>query len=257
MSEERSPETTEETLPLPAETAGGEPQLPPETVVEESPPEKKPEPQDWRDRRIKQLTARLHGLAQELDAAKATTAGGPQLAPDQVVATKEELNRLVEEKAAELSTVQEFNRMCNQAATVGREKFPDFDQKVGQLQRIVDSNDPGQAQAYNQFLVAAIETGKGPELIQRLGSNLDEASRIMTLAPVKMAVELMKMAAVLPEEGTGEPSVVARPIRPVGSRGGQHTPISPDDPDRADSLSTAEWMRRREEQDRERRSARR
>ena len=49
-------------------------------------------------------------------------------------------------------------------------------------------------QSYNLFLDTAIETGEGPRLLHELGSNLDEAFRILSLPPTKMAVELAKRA---------------------------------------------------------------
>ena len=67
-----------------------------------------------------------------------------------------------------------------------------------------------------------------------------------------MAVELARLAAKLPVEEADKTvaavSGTAKPITPVGSRGQSHVEIDPRDPDKADGLTTAEWMRRREAQ---------
>jgi hypothetical protein len=104
-------------------------------------------------------------------------------------------------------------------------------------------NDPQQANVYNSFLVAAIETGEGARIIHDLGGNLDEAARIMAMSPMRMAVELTKLSMRQAAPTTSAP----RPIRPVGNNRSHNAGINPDDPDRSDGLSTAEWMRRREQ----------
>ena len=89
-----------------------------------------------------------------------------------------------------------------------------------------------------------MELDKPEAIIHALGSDLNEAARILALDPVRMGVEVAKLA-MRADAGPGV-SAAARPITPVGARGAAHTAISADDPDKADRLSTAEWMKRRE-----------
>jgi hypothetical protein len=156
-----------------------------------------------------------------------------------------ELDQLVEQRSAERAAVAEFNRQCDEVASSGRSKFgeAEFNSRIQGLVGLVDRGDPQDSIRYNQFLVAAIETGEAAKLLHSLGGNLNEAARIMALSPVKMAVELTRMAA----KPAAELSAASKPIRPVSTGGARsHESIAPDDPERADRLSTAEWMRRRE-----------
>jgi hypothetical protein len=58
-----------------------------------------------------------------------------------------------------------------------------------------------------------------------------------------MGLELAKRALKAPM-----PSAAPKPVVPVGARGRTHDAVDPADVDRADRLTTAEWMRRREAQ---------
>lgn len=149
--------------------------------------------------------------------------------------------------ARDLSARQEFDRSCNETASAGRLAFPDFDSRVSSLRGLVNPNDPSEASSYNTFLTAAIDTGEGAKVLHTLGGDLNEAQRIMSLSPTKMAAELTRLA--LRGIDDGGTSGAPRPIRPVqGGRQASHSQIAPDDPERADGLSTAEWMVRREAQ---------
>lgn len=216
---------------------------------EKKPAETKPPPPpaaDWKDRRIAQLTARLR--ESERKAASVSTQTGEQSAtPPAAVADAAELDRLVEQRASEKTAIDDFNRRCNETVASGKEAFPDFDAKVSDLKGLVDFSNPTENVNWNQFLIAALETGEAPALLHRLGSNLNEAMRILALSPMKMAVELTKLSAAPPP---AEVSSAPRPIRPPGGpAGGSREPIDPTDPERSDRLTTAEWMRRRNAQE--------
>jgi hypothetical protein len=165
------------------------------------------------------------------------------------------VDRLAEARARELAVIHDFNRRCDEVALAGRRVFGEtqFNGQIANLQKVIDQDDPASVQNYNSFLMAAIETGEAAKLLHQLGSNLDEAQRIMGLPPTRMAVELTRLAMGPEQQVSGAP----RPINPVGGRGASHEQISPDDPDRADHLATQEWMRRREAQLTERAQARR
>ncbi len=212
----------------------------------ETPP---PRPADsWKDREIAKLRARNRELSAQLQRPVGDTPSSPQLDP---VA---DFNRRVEEaaavRAAQIAQVTEFNRRCDEVATAGRKAYGDFDQRVAAINGTVDKTDPQQAEQFNQFLMAVVETGEGARLIHELGGDLNETTRIMALPPVRMAIELAKMAAREPSEVSRAP----RPITPITNSSTNRSPINPDDPDRADQLSTAEWIRRRNAQINERRA---
>lgn len=206
---------------------------------------------DWRDRRIGEQQNRIRELRAQLEQFQRTTVpqepGAPP-PPQQIVGQpppdRAAIDRQIEERAYALAQQQEFNRRCNEAADAGRTQYADFDARVGKLVGLVDGNDPQAVAKYNSFLSAALETGEASRLIHTLGGDLDEASRILGLNPIRMAVELTKMAGRPPSEVSGAP----RPINAIASQGvNNRATFGADDPS-SDNLSTEEWMRRRNEQ---------
>ena len=199
--------------------------------------------EDWRDARIRQLSAKL------AEARKKTEAVPTEAKPGEAPPAADEIERQVEVRAQAKASIDAFNKACGEAAAAGKAQFPDFDQRLGELIRLVDPADPASASAYNEFLVAALETGKAPEIIHALGGDLNEAARILSLPPIKRAVELTRLAE---KEPAGAPDL-PKPIKAIGgNKGATHTSIDPTDPTRADNLSTAAWMERRNAQLRER-----
>ena len=237
--------------PAPTET-------PTEPAVEpEAPPPPPAARTDWRDRRIGELTQRNREQRAELERLRAqvgpqdpgrapngqyqSPAGyqGPGGPPDQAT-----IDQQIQQRAAVLAAGQEFNRRCNEVAEAGRRTYADFDTQVGRLVGLVDNQDPQSMAQYNEFLSTALETGEAPKLIHALGGDLNEASRILSMSPRQMAVELTRMAA----RPITELSQAPRPINPAAtSAQAQRTSTSPDDPG-SDNMSTEEWMRRRNEQ---------
>ena len=240
------------------------PQQQPDQVPQQEPPVQQPEPQpeppqvtDWRDRRIgeqqqrlRERNARIAELEAQLSAYAGTAQQGYQPngaapAPNYGSQPVGDIQQRINEAAAQMAAAAEFTRRCNEVADSGRKVYQNFDNRVQRLTGLVDSNDAQQVAQYNAFLTAAMETGQADKLIYELGGDLNEASRIMALSPVKMAVELTKMSTRPPTDASGAP----RPLSPVASASqANRTTIAPDDAEGADALSTEEWMRRREEQ---------
>jgi hypothetical protein len=209
----------------------------------EAPPAPK---EDWREAKIRRLTARLHALE---DKPGETETPAPAAAATPEVRLQEaEIERRAREIAQQNIAVDTFNRLCTEAVAAGRQQFPDFDTRITALRTNLSGGkeDLQQQVAYNQFVAAALETGQAPALFHQLGGDLDEAARIMSLPLVKMTVELTRLAGKAPDTTV---SRAPKPITPVGSRGAPHTAIAPDDPERADRLSTREWMERRNAQE--------
>lgn len=203
---------------------------------------------DWRERRIATLTARLREAQEALAAKPAASAtdGAAAAKPAAPALSEAELQARVEARAAELAASKAFNDACNAVATKGREAYgeTEFNGRVAELVKLRDVNDPASVANYNSFLAAAIETGQAEKLIDMLGRDLNEAARVLALPPVRMGIELARLAERDPEEVSKAP----KPIKPIGAKGSAHTEIDPTDPTRAGQLSTAEWMRRREAQ---------
>lgn len=253
-----APATAEPVLPSTAGVAdggGGDPapaaadaaQAPP-AVAAVAPAPKAPAPADWRDKRIAQLTAKWKEAE-----GRASAAAVPAGTPPAAAALDADLHARAAELATKLEAEREFNRRCNDTAEAGRTTFgeAEFNSRVTGLQRVVDMSDPQQVAQYNLLLDAVIETGAGPQLIHELGDDPNEAARLMALPPARLGIELARRAAKPEMQLTRAP----KPVTPVAQRGGSAERIDPRDPTRADNLSTAEWMARRDAQVRERQSA--
>lgn len=223
------------------------------------PPVDEPPKVDWRDRRIGEQQARLRERNARIAELEAQLRGQPAPQPpagasagqptyQQPPQAPGDIQRQITEAAAQMAAASEFTRRCNEVAESGRRVFTNFDQRVQRLTGLVDPNDNQQVVHYNAFLNAAMETGEAARLIYDLGGDLNEASRIMAMEPVKMAVELTRLASRV---STTDRSNAPPPINPLGSAANslpKNTLIQPDDADQSDNLSTEEWMRRREEQ---------
>lgn len=218
----------------------------------EAPGGKKPaEAPDWREARLRVETAKrreAEARVRELEARQVAKPPVEDSAGKAARYTDDDVNRLADQKAAMQSQWRAFSDACDATAAQGRRDFTDFDSRVGELRRLVDQNDVESQGAYNRFLAAAMETGEAAKILHALGGDLNEAQRIMSLAPVKMGVEMAKLAMGQGKEFSKAP----KPINAINSRGSARVEISPDDAERADNLSTAEWMKRREAQVKER-----
>lgn len=235
----------------PPVAAGGEgagdgahsPPAPAPTAPAEPKPAAQAKKKDWRDDRIATLTAKL----KESQEAKQT----PLAVPDPAVPAKPldanaEFNRLVAEKAAELSNAKSFAEKCNVETERGKAKWADFDDRLADLKSVVNESDPQEVKAYYDLLNAGLETGELHTLVYELGQDLDEATRMLKLSPVKMAIELTKKAVAAPR--VDEVSKLPKPVTPVTGGRGEQVPVDPSNPLLADGLDTKEWMQRREEQ---------
>lgn len=198
---------------------------------------------DWRDARIAKLTGKLREAEEAKASAEAAlaAAGNGRGSTE----TQAEFDKRVAEAASRLVNQREFDRACEGVATAGREAFPDFDAKVGNLQRLVNNRDPQEVQAYGNLLQAAVDSGEGAKILHMLGSDLNEAARVLALSPVKMGLELAKLAGAVPPKGDGSAGL-PKPIRTVADRGASREEIKASDPDRADKLDIKTWMARRE-----------
>lgn len=233
----------------------------PEVRVEPAPlatppaPEPAPPRADWRDDRIRVLTAKLHEEKAAREAAEATKVVAP-VVPDPALGEAEIERRAdvkAQAKAREIAAQTLFNNQCNEVVTKGRKEFPDFDSKISTLRELIIPNDSQSEASYWSTISAAIKTGEAPKLIHLLGSDKNEAARIMGLDAESRAIELTRLASK--EVPLIDPADLPKPIETVKNRGTPRVEIDPRDTERSDRLSTAEWMARREAQVERRRSA--
>ena len=193
--------------------------------------------------RVAKLTARLREYE-----AKGVGAAKPIDPMTGKQFTVEQIDNMINERAMLVANQTAFNTRCNDVAGRGASRFPDWQMRLGGLTQLVDQTDPRSVQNYNLFLEAVLETGDAEGIIHRLGSDLNEAARVLAMPPVKMAMEVGKLG----EGKRSDPSKAPKPIRPLGS----NSPVSllkPDDPDRGGEMSIDDWMKARNKQATERR----
>jgi len=220
----------EPVAPVEIEVAAAESTSPEPTPTEDPAPRQ--DPPHWTMNRLAKLAGQKAKLAEENAALKARLAENiPGVDPAEV-------ERLALNRAAQL----EFDRQCNEVASQGRKEFPDFNRRVEGLLQLVDRQDPEDARAYNNLILAAMETGEAHKVLHALGGDAEKAAEILAMSPVKMGMAVAKLAAL---GAAGNPAPPPKPLKPIGARGTSHTDISPRDPVRADNLDTATWMARR------------
>lgn len=256
-----TPTTTPETPAAPESTDS--PAAPPPTQAEtgssggETPASPTPsqEAPQWAVDRIAQLTARL-SEEREKNKKSGVTAAAPapsDTRPD----PNSEFEQRVAAAAEAKARLDAFNAACVATRKAGDSTFggAEFAAKLNNLtSNLVDVNDPASIQRYNGFLEAAIDLADGDPkvtagIIYSLGSNLNEASRVLSLSPVKLGAELAKMVSKSAASEAPDPlSSAPKPISPISPKGAQHSQIDPSDPTRADNIPIDVWMQRREEQ---------
>lgn len=131
-----------------------------------------------------------------------------------------EFDRLVDERATQKAAQARFTADCNAIFDDGIAKHGDtFKESLANLNVLGLMNE--------QVVDAALATGAAADILNFLGSDVDEAARITALPPVRMAVELTKVAAKLVEPKP-QGQQISRAPAPIAPIGGQGTTVEPD-----------------------------
>lgn len=129
--------------------------------------------------------------------------------------TEQDFNNRVAAEAVRISAVKAFNERCDQSFEAGQAAHPDFKDAVDTL------NAAGAMSA--ELVEAALETGVGHEVLYCLGKDPDAAVKLSKLSPVKLAIEVAKLAGEVQKPPAPKPvSSAPAPITPVHgtARGG-------------------------------------
>ncbi len=216
----------------------------------------KPATPEWAQKRINELTASRHA-AERLAKAEtdrrlavervnadllAARAGQPPAAGDPAAAhvppantpqmTEEEIDRRALEKAQQIAETTRFNETCNRVADTGKTEFKDWDDAVKNL-GLVGALGPNVSP---DFLATAIELKSPHKVLHYLGSNLEEAEKIAKMTPVRMAMEMARVEAIVNAPVITAP-VVVPPVSnapaPIVAVSGKAVPggLAIDDPD--------------------------
>ncbi len=197
-----------------------------EQVPEPQEPAKKEEGK-WYIDVITGLRHNVREKAQELEALKAenevlkTKGAQPKVVEPTISLTDAEINR----RADELANARVFNEKCDAIAAKGKEEFPSFDGALANL-RAVGALGPNVSPS---FLQAVSELPQAHKLLNHLGNHPDEAARITTLPPLKMAIELAKIESSISAPKPKAISTAPAPIVPVSGSGGNNNDLSSPD----------------------------
>lgn len=188
----------------------------------------------WFQKRIGELTRDKYeekrvnaDLKAENERLRMALAQGQQGEPHQE-GEQGDVRTLARQEAERMRAEERFNETCNRTYDAGKAEFPDFDRAVANLQMVGASR---------EFLELATTSDAGHKLLHHLGTDMDEAARIMSLPPIQMARELTKLEFKLGQPATKPVSKAPAPIKPLGSGKAAGEGLS-------DDLPIEEWMRR-------------
>lgn len=199
-----------------------------------------------REKRIAAESRAAELLAQ---VGKTTAAPTVTAEPPKVPMGEEEIERRAVQKAQDIARANEFNKACNTIVETGKSEFKDWDEAVKNLSMVgaIGQN------VSPEFLETAIELKDPHRILHYLGSNLEEAEKIVKATPKQMALQMARIEAMLnAPKPAAPPAPISNAPAPVITVGGAAKPGAPslEDPD----LRAEEWMKLRDQQVMDRKS---
>lgn len=220
------------------EGQGGEAAAGTEEQQPETPKPQQKKPLSWEMKRIHEETNKRREAeqrARDLEAELARARGGnpPSDPPaDGSPPSIEEIRRQERENIRREETanaeVARRNAACNTTFEKGVAEIPDFDDARVSLVTAFGH----EINTRPEFLDAITELDNGHQVFAELGRNPAEAERILSLTPVKMALEIARMGDKLAKPATPTPKPISKvpaPVTPVG--GTAKTTPALEDPD--------------------------
>lgn len=205
-----------------------------------------PKKGNWAQKRIDELTGEKYEEKRAREAAEARADAAEALlrgagkTPDPAAAEpladgeRRFTQAEVDQQATQIAAVRSFNERCDALFDSGTAKHEDWTDTVKTL------NQAGVMSPL--FVEAAMETGAAEDVLHHLGQDPEEAQRIGKLPPVRMGVELAKLAAKLAAPKPGpKVSGAPDPIKPLGGAAKPEADIY--DP----NLSDEEYIARRKQ----------
>jgi flagellar biosynthesis GTPase FlhF len=181
---------------------------------------------EWVQRRINQLANERKEALLRAEAAEARLReSSPNQQPESRPMTQDEIRA----EAKRLVQQERFDESCNKVFDAGKTEFGgEWDSSLKTFQML--------GGASPDFLEAITSMDNGHKVLHALGQDPETAERILSLPPLRMALELARLEA---KAGTSAPtpkqvSKAPAPITPVG---GKSAPVEP-----AEFASTAEYI---------------
>jgi hypothetical protein len=158
--------------------------------------------------------------------------------------TKAEFDIAVQAETDRRVALQEFNSKCNAVETAGSKAFGDKWPKAKADLAMLDD----QGRIPMDLLSVALETDDPARVLYVLGNDIEKATELMGMTPIKRAIAMNKIASAKPAERPK--SNTPPPIDPLGGKGGAND--KPSDRD-----SDEEWNRKEAIRERQAAEARR
>lgn len=152
--------------------------------------------------------------------------------------SQDDVDKLAERKALTLVEQREFAKTCNKIAEEGHEEFDDFGETIGILQSFGTN--------YETLLQVATEMTDAHKILHHLGKNPEEAERLLSLPPTKMAIGLAKLETQMSKAGKKAISNAPTPLNPIKPKAS--AVFDPNDP----NADREEWSKWREKTRRKR-----
>jgi hypothetical protein len=174
---------------------------------------------DWVQRRIDQLTREKHeekrqreALEQQLQQYRQPTEQTQQPNQRQMSAddVRAEAKRLIQQ--------EKFDDACNKVFDAGKTEFPDWDSSLRTFQML--------GGASPEFLEAVTAMDAGHKVLHHLGQNPETAERLLSLPPLRMALELARLESTV---GQAKPKPVSNAPAPINPIGGRSAPVEPEE----------------------------
>jgi hypothetical protein len=161
--------------------------------------------------------------------------------------TKEEAEKLADQKAEAKVAEREFVNACNRLADSAKKLDSKFDDKIKQL-----SEDVAPLPGYMIGILDDLDNGGA--VLKYFTENADEYEDIIALTPPKMAVKLAKLSTKIEADNKPKPkakSNIPDPITPVGGKGGTNNAILTE----ADTKDMQSFVKKRQAMVEQRRKA--
>jgi hypothetical protein len=222
--------------------AEAKPEATAEAETPETPPEEteKPKQTPWFQKRIDELTKARWDAAREAEQLRQEIAAlrQPQTDTEGNPVPQQDPVKLAEQIVAQ----REFDNTCNVIYEKGAGEFADFDQALANFRLLGGLPRP--------LIEAAQETDAPHAVLYDLGKNPEEAARILSLPPIRMAAAVAKLAAKTITPPAPKVSKAPAPVVPVSGNGrADKDPLS-------DDVDIDTWMKAHDKREAERRASR-
>jgi hypothetical protein len=214
-----TPTASTEQAQQPASEVGTEPGAGQSAEQVEQTQQEKPK-NDWVQRRIDQLTREKHeekrqreALEQQLRQYQQPADNSQQSQPRQMSADE------IRAEAKRLIQQEKFDDACNKVFDAGKGEFGnEWDSSLRTFQML--------GGASPEFLEAVTAMDAGHKVIHHLGQNPEVTERLLSLPPLRMALELARLETSV---GQAKPKPVSNAPAPINPIGGRSAAVEPEE----------------------------